>query len=61
MISSLDLFCLIVLNCQDMLCKFIVRFDKMKQMGLNYSETDKNNENEKCNTGSYCPPCSVQK
>ena len=55
------LFWLIVLNCQDMLCKFIVKFDKMKQMWLNYSKTNRNYENEKCHTASRCPSCSVQK
>ena len=57
------LFWLIVLNCQDMLCKFIVKFDKMKQMWLNYYETNRNYEEKnvihvQC---SYCPTCSVPK
>ena len=55
------LFWLIVLNCQDMLCKFIVKFDKMKQMWLNYSKTNRNYENGKCHTASRFPSCSVEK
>jgi len=57
------LVCLIVLNCQDVLCKFIAKFDKMKQMWLNYYETNRNYEEKnvihvQC---SYCPTCSVPK
>ena len=44
-------------------CKFIAKFDKMKQMWLNYYETNRNYEEKnvihvQC---SYCPTCSVPK